>query len=315
MELRCELSPLVFAELYKILAAESDLADVLEERLRRVELDHEWLLEAAEGYERKWQWFLSYAASLDDHESLPADHALLASWVLAGLRSTGSSYELGAQLRTAVTERAFGELDPSPADLPSQWRPVILGWTLGMAVGKEREAGKPPTYIDHELPVAPAYLPLDVNVRAAYWGLVEHVLELAITDPPWPEMLGTATFWRGTGLAEGLRPEAGGGTDAIRYLILEVKHSVPDYFGRQIATHFSPFAERRNTLSHVADVVGKPRFVDVKELARDWSQIRLTISGVTHFLCIEAASQLSDSAANTVRSGTWDSLKNDIEVW
>ena len=56
-------------------------------------------------------------------------------------------------------------------------------------------------------------------------------------------------------------------------------------------------------------MVGKPRFVEVKELARDWSQVRLTISGVTHYLCIEVASQLADSAARGVRPHTWNELK------
>ncbi|WP_143065895.1 hypothetical protein [Streptomyces sp. CC53] len=55
--------------------------------------------------------------------------------------------------------------------------------------------------------------------------------------------------------------------------------------GTLIGRHFSQFAERRNTLSHVADMPDRPRFVDVKEPAHDWNQVRPTTMGITQFLC------------------------------
>jgi hypothetical protein len=305
MELKCELSPLVFAELYRMLAADSDRADVLYERLGQIGLEYQWLEEAAELYEGKWNSLLAVATSIGDYVAHGADHSVLASWVLAGLRQTGSSYDFGSELRQRVTERALSELDPRPVDLPSQCRPVVIGWTLGMVLGD----------LDQQLPVAPAFLPADVNVRAAYEGFVEHVLHLQRSDPPWPEMMGTATFWRGTGLAEGLRPDAENGAAAIRNLIIEVRHAAPDHLGREIGRHFEPFADQRNTLSHIADKPGKPRFIDVKELARDWDQIRLTVSGVTYFLCAEVAGELTESAARVVRPETWDELKWEVRVY
>jgi hypothetical protein len=169
--------------------------------------------------------------------------------------------------------------------------------------------------LDLEVPIAPAYLPVDVNVRAAYEGLVEHVLQLGKLKPPWPEIMGSATFWRGTGLAEGLRPEAENGAAAIRDLIIEVRQAAPASLGGRIGRHFEPFADRRNTLSHVADMPGRPRFVDVKELAREWDQIYLTIKGITYFICIEIANELTGSAARIVRPETWDELKWEVMVY
>jgi hypothetical protein len=300
--LSCELSPLVFAELYRKLANDDSSAELLEERLVEVGWELSWLDEAAERYEATWQGNLKVAAGPGDLVAVGDEHAVLASWMLAALRGTGSSYDFGDELRTSVTTRALAEVPSALPELPSQWKPVVVGWTLGMVVGA----------VDQNLPVAPAKLPTDDNVRAAYEGLVEHVLHLNDIPSPWPEMIGTSTFWRGTGLAEGMQPEAADGQQAITQLVIEVRRIVPEHMGRQIGQHFTQFAERRNTLSHVADKPGKPRFVDVKEQARDWSQIRLTIMGITQFLCSQVAQELTESASRVVREGTWDDLKWEL---
>lgn len=298
MGLNCELSPLVFAVLYRMLAADSGRSELLEDRLAEVGLELTWLEEAAERYDAAWQGNRRRGAELDGLIGLTSDHSLLASWILAALRGSGSSHDFGHDLRAAVTERAVAEIADPPAELPSRWKPVVFGWTLGKVVGR----------VDHSLPVAPAMLPTDVNVRAAYEGLVEHVLHLGTLQEPWPEMIGTSTFWRGAGLAEGLLPEARNGQDAVKQLVVEVRRILPEHMGTLIGRHFSQFAERRNTLSHVADMPDRPRFVDVKELARDWNQVRLTIMGITQFLCSQVALELKESASRAVREGTWDDL-------
>jgi hypothetical protein len=303
--LSCELSPLVFAELYRMLAGDRTRAELLEERLAEIGRDVSWLEEAAERYEKTWQGNLRVAISVDDLIALGPDHSLLASWVLARLRASGSSYEFGDDLRAAVTRRALTEIHSAPHELPSRWKPVVVGWTLGMVVGE----------VDQNLPVAPAMLPSDPNVRAAYDGLVEHVLHLAATASPWPEMIGTSTFWRGTGLAEGMQPEAANGQQAITQLVIAVRRILPEHMGKQIGQHFSQFAERRNTLSHIADMPNRPRFVDVKEQARDWPQIRLTIMGITQFLCDQIAVELTETASRAVREGTWDQLVWELAVF
>jgi hypothetical protein len=307
VELKCELSPLVFAVLYRTLADDKNQArqDLLAERLAEVGWEADWLAEAAECYEKTWQGQLKRATTVDDLAGLSDENALLASWIMAVLRTTGASYDFGEKLRANVTTRALKEIPAAPTELPPQWCPEIVGWTLSMVIGT----------VDRRLPVAPAVLPADPNVKAAYEGLVEHVLHLGETPPPWPEILGTSTYWRGTGLAEGLKPEARDGKDAIRQLIIECRQAVPDHLRRRLSQHFEHFAEIRNTLSHVADMPGRPRFVEVKEGAREWSQIYLTILGITQFLGLQVSAELLESASRAVRPGTWDDLQWELSVY
>lgn len=307
MELKCELSPLVFAVLYRTLADDKDQArqDLLAGRLAEVGWEADWLATAAEYYEKTWQGQLKLATIPADLTGLSDGNALLASWITAVLRTTGASYDFGEKLRANVTARALKEIPAAPADLPPQWCPEIVGWTLGMVIGT----------VDRHLPVAPAILPVDPNVRAAYEGLVEHVLHLGETPTPWPEILGTCTYWRGTGLAEGLKPEARDGKDAIKQLIIECRYAVPDHLGRRLSQHFEHFAETRNTLSHVADMPDKPRFVDVKEYARDWNQIHLTVLGITQFLGLQVSAELLESASRAVRPETWDDLQWELSAY
>ncbi|MEU8803230.1 hypothetical protein [Spirillospora sp. NPDC048819] len=298
MELTCELSPLVFAELYRMLAADNERAELLEDRLTQIGRERSWLSEVADRYETTWQGNRKIATCIDDLVAVGADHSLLASWVLAVFQGSGSSYDFGEDLRKAVTTRLFAEVPNVPADIPDRWKPVVVGWTLGMVVGS----------VDQNLPVAPAMAPTDENVRAAYEGLVEHVLHLGNLDPPWPEMVGTSTFWRGTGLAEAMQPEAPDGQTAVTQMVIEVRRILPDHMGKIIGQHFSQFVERRNTLSHVASMPNRPPFIDVKEQARTWDQVRLTIMGITQFLCSQIALALKESASRAVREETWDEL-------
>jgi hypothetical protein len=307
VELRCELSPLVFTVLYRTLADGKDRTHrgLLADRIAEVDWDSEWFAEAAERYEKTWQGQLKQARTQDDLPGLNDENALLASWILAALRTTGASYNFGEKLRKDVTERALREIPEAPRALPSQWCPEVAGWTLCMVVGA----------VDRNLPLAPATLPTDPNVRAAYEGLVEHVLHLGETPTPWPEMLGTSTYWRGTGLAEGLKPEARDGQEAIKQLIVECRYAVPDYLGRRLSQHFEHFTQKRNALSHVADLAGCPRFVDVMEGARDWNQIHLTVLGITQFLGLQVSAELAGAASRVVRPGTWDDLQWELSTY
>lgn len=307
MGLKCELSPLVFAVLYQTLADDKDVArrELLGDRLAEVDQEQEWLAEAAERYEKTWRGQLKQATTPDDFTGLTDENALLASWILAALRTTGASYGFGEKLRKDVTARALREIPVAPHDLPPQWCPEVPGWTLGMVVGA----------VDRNLPIALAALPADPNVRAAYEGLVEHVLHLGKTPTPWPEMLGTSTYWRGTGLAEGLKPEARDGREAIKQLIFECRYAVPDYLGVRLSKHFEHFTQTRNALSHVADLAGCPRFVDVMGGARDWNQIHLTVLGITQFLGLQVSSELAGAASRAVRPGTWDELQWELSSY
>jgi hypothetical protein len=307
VELKCELSPLVFAVLYRTLAADKDRTrqNLLADRLDEVGWESEWLAEAAARYEKTWQGQLKQANTRGELLELNGANALLASWILAALRTTGASYDFGEKLRRDVTARALKEIPAAPHDLPPQWCPEVAGWTLSMVVGT----------VDRNLPIAPAVLPADPNVKAAYEGFVEHVLHLGKTPTPWPEMLGTSMYWRGTGLAEGLKPEARDGQEAIKQLIFECRYAVPEYLGVRLSKHFENFTQTRNALSHVADLMGCPRFVDVTDGAREWDQIRLTVLGITQFLGLQVSAELGGSASRAVRSETWDELQWELSAY
>jgi hypothetical protein len=128
-------------------------------------------------------------------------------------------------------------------------------------------------------------------------------------------MLGTSMFWRGTGLAEGLKPEARDGQDAIRQLIFECRPAVPDYLQSRLSRHFERFAEKRNALSHVADKPDRLRFIDVTDAARNWEQIHLTVLGLTQFLGLQVSAELLGSASRVVRTDTWDYLQWELSAY
>lgn len=53
-ELTCTLSPLVFAELYRLLLADRRIGDVLDDRLDEIGYDSDWLRGRADDYDAKW---------------------------------------------------------------------------------------------------------------------------------------------------------------------------------------------------------------------------------------------------------------------
>ena len=94
MELEVELSHLVFAELYNILAGRNSLSDMLEVRLNSIDLNHSWLRAASDLYNAKWHEICKDADSVADFTHLPSEHAHFASWILASLRGTGQCADM-----------------------------------------------------------------------------------------------------------------------------------------------------------------------------------------------------------------------------
>lgn len=307
-ELRCELSPLVYTELYRLLAADEARRDVLEERLAEIGYDHVWLGTAADAYNEYWEAWLKLAGA-DSVSSLapPSDeHALLATWILAGLRTTGDDRELGSALATNVLRRAIAEVPGLTAPLPPVLSPVIVGWTLASIIGS------PP----YDWPIAPAALPDDVNLRLAFIGLTHHVLVLEGMAEPWPEMMQTSTYWRGYGIAEALKPATGEGSPAIQELLKESRPLLPQYLSTQLNRHFSGFGQRRNALSHVTDDSRRERFVDVVAITRGWEDLRMTVLGLTQFVCQEVSRSLYDAEEllASLRNDPWVYLEREIST-
>ena len=82
------------------------------ERLAAIGYDHVWLGTAADAYNEYWVALLE-STDADSVSSLALprnEHALLATWILAGLRTTGEDRELGAALAENVLQRALAEV-------------------------------------------------------------------------------------------------------------------------------------------------------------------------------------------------------------
>lgn len=302
----CELSSLVFAELYRLLASEKDFTESLESRLGEISYPLEWLDEAADEYDAKWEHDLEFMSqdTIDDFRLPSPDHAVLASWILAGLRAHGSCYALSGGIRTAVTQRVLRDLPGIGFPLPLSLSPVLLGWTLGRSVS-----------LQSELPAAPAVMPVDNNVCVAFEGFIEHMLRLQSLPLPWPEVAAAAVYWRGYGIAEGLRPDCGGGKQALDQLVVEAKRSMEEPMWRQLNVFYPSLLERRNALSHVATDAGRMSFVDAARLATNRDDIDLAERSIIQFVFEMTADHLADNQPKSVRRSTWATLVRDITVW
>ncbi|MDX2680353.1 hypothetical protein [Streptomyces soliscabiei] len=234
------------------------------------------------------------------------EHALLATWILAGLRTTGEDRALGASLAENVLQRALTEVPGLTTPLPPDLSPVIIGWTLASIIGSSF----------YEWPVAPAALPDDANIKSAFIGLAHHVLVLEAMEEPWPEMMQTSTYWRGYGIAEALKPAMGQGSPAINELLKESRPLLPQYLSTQLNSHFSRFGPRRNALSHVTDDPSRERFVDVVTVTRGWDHLRLTVLGLTQFVCQEVSRSLYDEEElpAALRNDPWRYLEREIST-
>lgn len=302
MVLKFELSHLVFAELYKILAGKSSLSEMLEVRLNAIGLDYCWLSVASDLYNTKWNQICRDADSEADFTHLTSEHAHFASWILACLRGTGQCTDISIELRSSVTARFIEEVPCSSALPPSAWKPVIQGWALGMVIGQ----------FDHDLPAIPPIMPEDANVRTAFEGLIEHILFFDDVSSLWPEVSATAVHWRGSGLLEAMQPEAKDAPEAMRLLLPIIRQYLPDYQGGILRQHFSTMVQSRNSLTHIADAPRCPRFVEV---VSEWSgehRIKCTLMGVTQLLFAQYSSTLADP--RSINPKIWDLLYWDVAI-
>jgi hypothetical protein len=303
-ELRCEFAAIVYAELYRLLGSTKSLADSLAFRLDEIRYGADWLDEAIEAYESKWVLDLQYLTpdSVGDFALSQPDHAVLATWILAGLRNTGQCHDLSNDLGQRIMERVRRDLPDIAVPLPSALSPVIFGWTLGCVVGSD------------ELPAMPAVLPPEENVQHAFLGFMEHVLLLQSMAAPWPEMVSTATYWRGYGIAEGLLPEHGNGGLALAQLKNEASRSMAPAMYATLERYFKPFNQRRQSVSHVARDDSRPPFVEVAETIRDWPDLRMAVVGLTQFVFQEVSKELQETPPRSIRPGVWDNLTHEIRT-
>lgn len=308
-ELKCAFVPLVFAELYRVLAEEDSLREPLEDQLSLVDLNWNWLSEAAAAYDRKWVYDLQFLNAGNVNEFvLPKEHAHFATWLLGATGITGVPVDPYVKLNQAMLRRAYDEIEglsDHTSTLPSSISPTIIGRTLGSVVGAVGSAKI----------CVPAVQPINENVRVAFAGLVEHVLVLQTLNEPWPEMMQTAMYWRGYGLAEALRPEFGGGKRALAQLRRESSLGIGGVLNNELGIHLDKFGDRRNTLSHIADDQTRPRFVDVVTEERQSPGLAFTVEAMTQFVFREVAKEVREHRPTAVRSNAWDFLEQELKVW
>jgi hypothetical protein len=190
----CRLTPVVFDELYKIMASpEHSRRFRSEETLEGLGLTHAHPRRLHRRYSGLARRYLEQARVLGDEASAPWArlaqwHAELASWLLTA--GVGAPHDVDGILATAVADC----YDRFHIEQPLNARPVIHGWTLGHEVHHNSP----------RIPAIPALWPLDTNVSMAYEGLVEHVVGLRNQSNPLPELASTAVAWRVGGLVENL---------------------------------------------------------------------------------------------------------------
>lgn len=301
MELTCNLSPLVFCELYDLLGGLKEHKETVSDRLAEVELDLDWLDEAARRYREAWSEDSSAAEGPGALRALTPEHAVLASWIMAPLATLTPSDEFSANLRFRVQQQFLAAF-PDATSLPPSVKPVVPAWSLALVAGG----------LDAEFPAVPSWPPADASVAAAYRGLLNHLLHIEQVSTPWPEMLGTSVLWRSTGLAEGMVPEAPNAPEAVLQVALTLQSLVRSAVVSGVTRHLSLLVERRNVLSHVAPMPHKPTFVDVHDSADEWSKLRPFVAGLTYFMCSKISEDLTTSASKVVHAGYWDAIQYEL---
>jgi len=309
-ELTCKLSPLVFAELYRLLGLDRTRRDDIEERLEELNYSLEWLGDAADVYSAKWLDDAQYITSdTADGFALSAEHSLLATWILAGLRNTGDSYDFSSTVRTAVQERVAADAPQLEGTRASSLSPIIRGWTLGRVVG----------LLDSSLPLVPACPPNDAHIAAAYTGLVEHVVHLGDVEEPWPELAGTALYVRTGGLAQALRPPPPpaklGLGHSLNLLMADARRHLPGNIEEILRRNWIRWVERRNVLTHIkSEDPSEMSFSESAEQVRTWDQIKDTVLGITQFVCQEISQELQESRPQALRMDPWSYLLPEVQI-
>lgn len=309
MELRCELSPLAFAELYRLLASDRSYKSRLEEWLSdEIQVPYDWLRDAVEKYEGLWQQWRADPAMAT--LGLGHEHALWATWVLVGLRGRGPSDGLSTRLSERVRERYLAEVAAPAWPPPSTLMPVVCMWVLGSVVGS----------LDSTVPVLPGRLPQDENAKHAYLGLVQHAVDLAGVGQPWPELMGAAIPIRACGLAQVLvkgdnLPDKLALSDAILLLLREAELLLNDEQYRQLKNYWydgNGFIDVRDVLTHVLPKKDRVAFAEAAQRVQSIDDLRLALDGIAHFVCMRASDEMVEGGIGPERHLWRKRLRYDL---
>lgn len=280
MAVTCSLAPPVYAQLYAMLA--EDHAPALTARLVLLDEDETWLGRMAGWYDLLWQSRLSsYESDEVLYQGMPAHHGQLATWVLSVLRGNADEFSRSLLRRSVEVLRQAEDAGYGPAG--AEGRPAVVAWTLGSRVGD----------YDRDFPVVFAEPAPDPNVRMAYSGLVQHLIDMGTRAEPWPEMATNSVLWRCAGIAEGLAPQANL-ESTLNTLMGMIRDLMPDATWRDVNAHWYDFRQSRNALTHLAARDGGPCFTDVGEVRTGREDLRQTLLGATTFVANSIRSVLLD---------------------
>lgn len=291
--------------LYEAITSEASWRKVAGERLEEFG-GVEVLTELQTGYRALWD--LQVGQSADDLGQLwPVDtkHAVLATWILAGLRRLRRpSEELSTRVRTIVDEevlKCFGRVT-----YPDLLRPIVLAWTLGQVRG----------HLDARVPVVPAIAPFDSDVALAYSGLITHLLNLQDARQPWPEVAGSANLWRTAGIIDGLKAHPQDNLmDAIKEAMKQLLDVTTEAFRRELENQWEDFKNARNALTHISKGRDGYRFREVIERSVRWDEFQLPVRGVTYFLFSDISFRVTEEKQLIDPDRLLTEVFNEVDGW
>ena len=284
MELTCDLAPLSYVALYQALTSETSWRKAADERLEEfggIDL----LRELQTGYQALWDLQIKQSnGDVGQLWTVDTRHAMLATWVLAGLRRLRRpSEELSARTRSIVDEevlKCFGHVR-----YPDLIRPIVLAWTLGQVRGR----------LDARVPAVPAIAPFDPDVALAYSGLVAHLLDLQEVRQPWPEVAGSANLWRTAGIIDGIKTHPGANLmAAIKEAMKQLSDVTTEAFRHELEEQWADFKDARNALTHISGNRVGYRFREVIERSVRWDEFQLSVRGITYFLFSDISFRLTE---------------------
>jgi uncharacterized protein YjiS (DUF1127 family) len=298
--LTCLLAPPVFAELYAMLA--EDHAQELAPRLELLEEDETWLGRMAGWYGLLWQSRMSsYESDEVLYEGMPDYHGQLATWVLSVLR--GDSDDFSRTLLRRSVEVLRQAEDAGHGRSGPEGRPAVVAWSLGSRVGD----------YDRDFPVVFAEPAPDPNVRMAYWGLVQHLIDMGTRPEPWPEIATNSVLWRCAGIAEGLAPLAKPNLESsLNSLMSVIRELMPEGTWRDVNAHWHEFRQSRNALTHLTARDGGPCFTDVGERRTGRDDLRQTLLGATTFVASSIRSVLLDPEDDLGRRAMAETVESEL---
>jgi hypothetical protein len=298
--LSLDLAPGSYAALYDHLRRHEH-SRVIDDRAELIGTSLDRLAELYRGF---WDAHVQSESLTTEDAARPIGehHGALASWLMAPLRTLGTSAGFSARVRAAALtladEAGIPDLDP--------FRIAVHGWVVGRVVGK----------IDNDGPVVPAPEAEDRHLRTAYAGLLEHV-ERVRTLRQMYEVAGSAIVWRFGGLTEALSPQPDGQRDNIGASLSRLVRDFGGELPTSLRGTFVPDVQDvivrcRHALTHIAerDSFG---FGDAAEHSTDEEFVRPIIQAASYFVCGMIGRELQTNEDLTRWSEHHDRVSGDLE--